>query len=570
MTPLGMRQYLWLRYPELEAVEVSLDNPFTLTVHVVPRKGAAVPPDIEASINKVRTASWEVHVAKHPAGTVLPPGHYLTPQGTSLPLAWAEDENINWPGINELMSSRWPTANPIGHEAGFGKITISVDPFTSDEQREDIRRSLQLLTTVKIEISDHPLQIVSKPSSPSRHPTQDWAILHEYVHDAFAGHLPQELLPERPVNGGYLSRDCPTNIYYALSLFEHLYVEIPLGRDEFPGFCGVQFPDFLEAVSLGRVIPVFTAHTERYDAQLVAALLERAEHVLLPGELRLRQLDALGQEHLMARMLVDSGDELRESFYRAVESQPSQSLALHWIYEIERDIALRARRSARYEPSMATALYPLARSIDDTVRRAFGLNDSRYLELTAAFHAKSVASALKASLIVAPDLHQRQRTWAVPYIEFVSGVLPGNAPNMKVPAPRVMDGLLLYSPQQPPLMSLREFAHIFRGGAITRMRQIIQDPKLWSDDIEGILKRYNQEVRAVNGSLVPAASVSLAASLAGLGTSGIGKLLGRLAIQMLRPVMDRVAPTQLDKIDAWLTGVPPESVSLARVRRLLT
>lgn len=561
----GIRQHLLLTFPELQRVEITVEGHCHLVVHLVIRDGVALPSNLWDEIGRVRGAGTRVEIKEYASSADLPAGA-IAPDAIVLSADSAEDADITGNGVLTILQRHWPNAGPRLVNA-HGPLVIGVDHDVPESTREDIRGSIHLLLGADVDIRDNP-EPAARPMRRAAH-AEDAERLEEYAHDAFTGRLPNGALPGLPGSGTLITRTWPGNIFHALSLFETVFVEMPFESQGLEAY-GTRLEDFLEAIPLDRIVPVFSDPLTRYNAAMVDAVAEHAWRVVWPGEFRLRQLQAWGDEHWLARRLLDNdgGEGIREAVFVAMQASSPSGQVIQQFYRIERDIALRARRAARRAPSMMSAVHPLSEACNEALRRAFRFEGDRRIEFDCGFLAQLSGAALEAAPFL-PDATDVVGGLSPKYVEFAAGVLPGTSGPFKIPSPRLLDGLLLWSADLP-LISLREFTHDFKGPAISRMQKIIQHPRSWSDNVDDTLKRYNEEVRAVGGRGSRALVTTVASSLAGLGLSGVGRLVAKALVAALRPTLDRFAPTVLDEVDSWLVGVPRESVSLARVRRKLT
>ena len=560
-TPLGLRRQLLLTFPEIRAASVSIEHLSIVLRYVPDSDGQPAHEVVTEWIAKNKVAGIGVAAARVEALDADDGPRALLAR-TTLPLDLAEDADVTIGGITDFLRRRWQ--HHFDHlEEGVapGCVTCAVAPGTPTDVQEQMVHELEALlagVAVTIKVVTRPFE---RPHSTSRGElalADDWDRMHELCDDAVTGrHRPSALPPG-------VFAFLPTtqaSLFCHLAVAERVYVEMPRTADEVSARYGVRWVEFLDAMSTGRVVPVFRQVGREYENVMIDAALDAGGTTILPGDTRLRELASLVAENPSIALASALDDRWRET-HAAVRRHGDVQLVP--FFDALAATADRARYAARVGEHMTKVWAPLAIAIGDALH-ASGHPD-RSLELAYALDAVQAADGCGARPII-PNGDKLGR-----YVRFVCGVrrlaIEDSAPSAPgkplVEEPPVVEKIVL---ERVPGISLRQFAESFKGPAIEAMHRLMQSPRLTGDrPVHEVVQEFVGEMHTFNGKRrraggVAAAMVAVATQLADLAT-GWG-LLSIVTTRVARYLMNR--SVLKDEQAAMLVGTPKEAAYMARI-----
>jgi hypothetical protein len=222
------------------------------------------------------------------------------------------------------------------------------------------------------------------------------------------------------------------------------------------------------------------------------------------------------------------------------------------------EVATVARMAARQEDALASGYGGLGQFFDALVPPLADAGGDRILEFVNAIDLHYACDAFSASPMCL------EGHYLEPYLNIVRAAGPGTQPPLTFNEPEALGEVLLGTRG----MSVAEFATVFQGTAVSRMRELMQSLRWRDRPVDEVISEFNREVRHVNGSTAGASASILGTVGTTFLTGGIG-FVASLVLTIARPALERLAPSFCDKVDGFVTGVSREGVLLAKVRRTL-
>jgi hypothetical protein len=552
-TPLGLRRHLLITFPEIRAATVSMLARHHIAVRYIPSSEGA--PD-DAAIrewvhrNRLAHVGTTIERVEQVAESDLPAAVL---KDVAITQAVAEDAALNVTAIVELLRRRWLDAF-VRLQDVPGRVTCVVAPSTPVDTQAAIERELSHLlhgVTITIEL-DKTNQ--ARPHVESRAElalSDDWDRMHALCDDAVAGrhqpeHLPQGAFAFLPL--------VPTSLFCHLAISGRVYVEMPRTTEEMSKRYGVPWLDFLDAMSTGRVVPVFRLPSDKYERGMVDVALDAGGHCILPGDTRLRELAAFVRDLPSVGLASQLDDDWRV-MHAAVRGVANAKLVR--LFDAIAAAGARARVVARREEFMAKTWAPIAFAIDDLLR-AFGAGRGE-LEVMSAMDAMTAAHGCGTRPIVSDrDLIGRYVT--VLYGERAPSPDPSAEPT--IVEPPIVSKVIL---DRIGGISLRQFAESFDSAAIRAMHQLIHSPRVAGVGIAEIVAEFEKEMHTLNGrrKALGAGSIAVDAAVALAGLSPGAGLIAVAVTLVSKKLVEKLVLT--DEQMARLLGPSKEAAYLARI-----
>lgn len=287
----------------------------------------------------------------------------------------------------------------------------------SDSEKNFIKRIMQLVlcSTIPIEIVNlSECKVPSNARGPiERAADQDHDLCVDLISNALRGESLRGNL--RSLYGGNnLYVDKFTNrldVTALLAMANKLYLSIPPTRKWYDQNIGIPIDDLKKLVYSGRVTPVFEEHFDLFERAYLEELIDIAPWSILPGELRLRVVQAMhdlepiiinierrNNEVMEALFLAEQGfDDIHQAEFPK-EFMKNYLMAAH-------DSARRLRQVCTMTEPIVQAVFPLLEFSDSLLRieytkQGIELPADNVLNLAAAYRSWIFSRALLSEAVI--------------------------------------------------------------------------------------------------------------------------------------------------------------------------
>lgn len=575
MTPLNLRRSLLLHFPELIEVRYKKSKTGLIFYYKI----------LSGSIDNDRLIMWE-NVFK-PAGMVF---EYIGILTYTEDIEDIEEKLLEIPASISLIEDTIPNelAASITLRKVFGDVIENLGSsvsyaaevywasfmiWLSELPGEILKKQIECVLngifmhefTVRYMLG---AGIYRKTSTNvwSEKQAEDLALLHDNIEAILQGaDLPITLAPLLEKSATFTSTaDGIGSIKRLSTIFDTIYTEVPVKLDYFRTAFGVDINEYINALELGRIIPVFTQKLENYEQSIVDNILNAdVKRLILPGELQLRMLAMICRIHPIVAFMESMDDE-----FRAVQSliNSASEVRLEWLImkkyaEIIAKWLTKVRLAAKDLTPLGITNTPLALGVEEILRMLVPNMPERFTEFGAVFHFSILNKCLGGTTVSVAGHFLEKYYDAVNCVGFVGSSIERINPTML--------GAILIGEND---MKLSDFLEDFDGPAIARMRMLMSSPRLISKtdlNIAATFSEFNKEAREFNkpGSIETAVEVaSIAKDVFIDGPAGF--VISPISNFVLSKA-EKIAPLFADKLSAKLKRTTQEGVALAKIRRTM-
>jgi hypothetical protein len=567
-TPLGLARQLRLSFPAFVEVRVVRDGAYLLRAYCAISSPHDRVSDEQLKQWKHRyTVAGTVVTIEQVAAIPSPlEDEEVLLRRTSVPRVIAESSSTTGPGLVATLRELFPS-EVVDVAGEHGHVTVHVAPSTPaarDQELLDTTRLLMACDARSLTISRQP-HVPPTARTPRNASAEsavtlerisaDVELLHERLTDVLTNDVE---LPELPRGSStYASvHDGVSSLLQRLALFDRVYVSVPFKVEDFAGWAGARFDEFVDVLPTGRVIPVFEHSLDRYEAGLTSKILEGgAPRILLRGEHTLRMIRSFVEDHAELSMIESvAGAELRRVLAGEQDADAQFASGYH---EALAEIASRLPAAAVTGQPLGMAMYPLVAFLDG-FRQRLGLPE-REIEMLGAFEHRAATEAISGVPM------SRAGHYLDGALRFVYGVEPTSGSILRIPDPELIGRICF--PDATGLTP-REFAESFRGGPVDAMRALMSSERvLTADGSTDLVNEFNKELQ-VYSRRADREYVAVGTILAAVGAFALGvpTAIAGLSLELARRVLGRKAPALMASVTAKLTRTTREAALLARIQ----